>query len=70
MKIRDLEKIIPYVAVPWWRPPATNISSNDKEAVEKWVSALLIQMRTQKIGLKDFLCNFRVLGFESPRCSM
>ena len=36
--------------------------------VEKWVSALLIQMRTQKISLNDFLYHRHVPGFESPRC--
>ena len=36
--------------------------------VEKWVSALLIQMRTQKIGLREFLHGFRVPGFDSPEC--
>ena len=37
--------------------------------VEKWISALLVQMRTQKIGLNEFLYNFNVPGIESPRCS-
>ena len=37
--------------------------------VEKWVSALLVQMRTQKIGLNDFLYHFRVPDIETPRCS-
>ena len=36
--------------------------------LSKAESALLVQMRTEKIGLKDFLFNRRVPGFHNPRC--
>ena len=36
--------------------------------VERWLSALVVQMRTQKLGLNDFLYHFRVPGIESPHC--
>ena len=32
MKVKDLEKVVPYVVSPWWRPPKTTISSNSKAA--------------------------------------
>lgn len=36
--------------------------------LSKTESALLVQMRTEKIGLKDFLFNHRVPGFHNARC--
>jgi hypothetical protein len=36
--------------------------------LSKAESALLVQMRTEKIGLKDFLFNHRVPGFHDARC--
>lgn len=36
--------------------------------LSKAESALLVQMRTEKIGLKDFLFNRRVPGFSNARC--
>jgi ribonuclease HI len=36
--------------------------------LSKAESALLVQMRTEKIGLKDFLFNHRVPGFHNARC--
>jgi ribonuclease HI len=38
------------------------------EGLSKRESALLVQLRTEKIGLKDFLFNRRVPGVTSPRC--
>ena len=79
------KRIIDRVAKDDWLTEWTNVKSGRSlhhimkapnkavlkihNGVEKWVSALLIQMRTQKIGLNDFLYNFRVPGFDSPRCS-
>jgi hypothetical protein len=37
-------------------------------AEEKWQSALLVQMRTEKIGLRDYLWRRRVPEFDNPRC--
>ena len=34
MKVKDLEKVVPYVVSPRWRPPKTTISSNSKAAKE------------------------------------
>ena len=36
--------------------------------LKKWASSLLVQMRTQKIGLNSFLFGRRVSGFETPDC--
>ncbi|XMA13648.1 hypothetical protein WAI453_006439 [Rhynchosporium graminicola] len=36
--------------------------------LKKWQSALLIQMRTEKIGLRDFLWKRRVPGVDDPGC--
>ena len=36
--------------------------------LKKWQSALLIQMRTEKIGLRDFLWKRRVPEFDDPGC--
>jgi ribonuclease HI len=36
--------------------------------LKKWQSALLIQIRTEKIGLKDFLWKRKVPGFDDPGC--
>jgi ribonuclease HI len=36
--------------------------------LKKWQSALLIQMRTEKIGLRDFLWKRRVPGVDGPGC--
>jgi len=36
--------------------------------LKKWQSALLIQMRTEKIGLRDHLWKRRVPGYNSPGC--
>ena len=38
------------------------------EGLSKRESALLVQMRTEKIGLNDFLFSRRVPGITSPRC--
>jgi ribonuclease HI len=38
------------------------------EGLSKRESALLVQLRTEKIGLKDFLFDQRVPGVTSPRC--
>jgi ribonuclease HI len=38
------------------------------EGLSKRESALLVQLRTEKIGFKDFLFNRRVPGVTSPRC--
>lgn len=36
--------------------------------LKKWQSALLIQMRTEKIGLRDHLWKRRVPGYDNPGC--
>ena len=36
--------------------------------LKKWQSAILIQMRTEKIGIKDFLWKMKVPGYDDPRC--
>lgn len=38
------------------------------KGMKKWTSALVIQMRTQKIGLRKFLFSRRVPGYEDPTC--
>lgn len=38
------------------------------KGLRKWTSALVVQMRTQKIGLRKFLYNRKVPGFDDPRC--
>ena len=38
------------------------------KGLSKRESALLVQLRTEKIGLKDFLFNRRVPGIADPRC--
>ena len=38
------------------------------QGLRKWQSALLIQMRTEKIGLRDFLWKRKVPGFDDPEC--
>jgi ribonuclease HI len=38
------------------------------QGLRKWQSALLIQMRTEKIGLRDFLFKRKVPGFDDPEC--
>jgi len=37
-------------------------------SLKKWQSTLLIQICTEKIGLRDFLCKRRVSEFDDPRC--
>jgi hypothetical protein len=39
------------------------------ERLSKRESALLVQLRTEKIGINDFLFNRHVLTVTSPRCS-
>jgi hypothetical protein len=39
------------------------------QGLKKWQSALLIQMRTEKIGLRDYLWRRKVLGFDDPGCN-
>ncbi|CAG8977852.1 hypothetical protein HYALB_00011658 [Hymenoscyphus albidus] len=36
--------------------------------LKKWQSSLLIQMRTEKIGLRDFLWKRKVPGYNDPGC--
>ena len=38
------------------------------KGLRKAVSALIVQMRTEKIGLRKFLHSRKVLGFDSPEC--
>lgn len=37
--------------------------------LRKAVSALIVQMKTEKIGLRKFLNSMKVPGFDSPKCS-
>ena len=49
------------------KTPSSSVLKIHRNA-EKWVSALLIQKRTQKIGLNKFLYDANVPGFDTPRC--
>lgn len=38
------------------------------KGIKKWTSALVVQMRTQKIGLRKFLHSRKVPGYGDPKC--
>lgn len=55
------------------RNPQTHTEAHKKvlqlhEGLTKRESALLVQLRTEKIGFNDFLFTRRVPGITSPRC--
>ena len=51
-----------------YTPEPTHKILRTHHGLKKWQSALLIQMRTEKIGLKDFLWKRKVPEVDDPGC--
>jgi hypothetical protein len=56
------------ISLEWFTPQLSYKILRLHYGLKKWQSALLIQMRTEKIGLRDFLWKRRVPEVGNPGC--